>query len=128
MMPLKKDSITAFVLMMMLLLHTAAFADEKLLYDSKTINGYSLDQFPNFQRDWHFVTVRYRKDTGELRLIYANDLAYETLLKQPVDYPDGAIFGKIAFQTGEDPDFPSSAIPYGIKRYQFMVRNKAKHS
>ena len=92
-----------------------------------TMNGYSLGQFPDFEKKWHLVTSRFRKDTGEMRLTYANDLAWKALQAKSADYPDGAVFAKIGMMTEEDPDFTSSAVPSGAKRYQLMVRNHKKH-
>lgn len=96
--------------------------------DQKKMNGYTLAQFSDFERNWHLVTVRFRKDTNELRFTYANDLAWETLIKGSVTYPDGAIFGKIGVQTKPDPSFPSSATPMGVRRYQLMVMDRTKNA
>lgn len=92
------------------------------------MSGYTLRQFGKFEKNWHLVTVRFRKDTGELRFTYANPLAWKTLKQNKTDYPDGAIFAKIGRMTQGDPDFPSSAVPSGAVRIQFMVRNLAKHA
>lgn len=92
-----------------------------------TMNGYSLKDFPDFERKWHFVTPRYRKDLSQIRLVYANDIAWKAMLAGTSDYPDGAVFAKIAFGTHDDPSFTSSVIPSNTMRYQFMVRNHKKH-
>ena len=91
------------------------------------MNGHRLDQYKDFEKNWKLVTVRYRKDTGEMRFTYANGLAYKTLKKGLTDYPDGAVFAKIGLKTNEDPSFASSVVPAGARRYQFMVRNKKKY-
>ena len=91
------------------------------------MNGYALSDYRDFEKKWHLVTVRFRHDKGELRFVYANDLANETLLSGKIDYPDGSVFAKIGRLTGEDPLFSSSAVPQKIQRYQFMVRNKVKN-
>jgi hypothetical protein len=91
------------------------------------MNGYSLSQFPDFIKKWHFVTVRYRKDTGEMRLTYANDKAWKVLREGKTDYPDGAVFAKIGIATRDDPAFTSSLVPSGAKRYQLMVKDSKKH-
>jgi hypothetical protein len=91
------------------------------------MNGYTLKQFGDFIRNWHFVTVRFRRDTGEQRLIYANDSAWKALLAGSKDYPDGAVFAKIGAPTDEDPAFIDSQTPMSAKRVQFMVRNHEKH-
>lgn len=93
---------------------------------SSEMNGYRLEQFGDFQK-WHLVTVRYRRDTDEMRFTYANDLAWETLQKGETDFPDGAVFAKTGIATQEDPEFTSSAVPSGAIRYQFMVMDKKKH-
>lgn len=95
---------------------------------STQMNGYKLSDYAQFEKNWKLVTVRYRKDTGEMRFTYANDLAFQTLQKGLVDYPDGSIFAKIGLKTQEDPGFPSSAVPSGARRYQLMVRDKKKHN
>jgi len=72
--------------------------------------------------------VRYRKDTREMRLTYANDIAWKALLAGGKTYPDGAVFAKIGVMTQEDPSFTSSAVPMGAKRYQLMVMDHRKHA
>lgn len=96
------------------------------LYKIDEMNGMKFSDFLDFEKKWKLVTVRYRKDTGEMRLTYANDLAYENLLKGTTDYPEGSVFAKIGIKTMEDKAFPSSAVPAGARRYQFMIRDKKK--
>lgn len=94
-----------------------------------SMNGYRLEDFKGFQKDWHFVTVRYRKDTGEMRWTYANDIAWKALTDGGgKHYPDGAVFAKIGLATQEDPDFISSAVPSGARRFQLMVKDAKKHA
>lgn len=95
--------------------------------DSATMNGYRFSDYAGFESKWHFVTVRYRKDTGEMRLVYANDLAWKTLKSGKTNYPDGAAFGKVGIATKEDPAFASSAVPSGARRFQLMVKDAKKH-
>lgn len=92
------------------------------------MSGMHLSDFPEFNKTWHEVTVRFRKDTGELRFVYANDAAWRTLSQNRTDYADGAIFAKIAVATNDDPSFPTSAVPGGVRRYQLMVRNKKMYA
>lgn len=92
-----------------------------------TMNGYSYEDFKDFEKKWHFVTVRYRGDTKEMRFTYANDIAFKALLKGNNQYPDGARFGKISIQTQQDLAFPSSRLPAGKVRHTFMVRDASKH-
>lgn len=93
-----------------------------------TMNGYSLKEFKDFEKNWNLVTIRFRKDTNEMRWTFANDLAWKVLESGSVEYPEGAAFAKIGIATSEDPQFISSAIPVGARRYQFMVRNVEKHA
>jgi hypothetical protein len=92
------------------------------------MNGIKMSQFPGFAEKWHLVTVRYRKDSNEMRFTYANDLAWKSLQSLKPNYPDGAVFAKIGMMSEADPSFPSSVVPSGAKRFQFMVRDKAKYS
>lgn len=92
------------------------------------MNGYRFKDYDNFWEKWKLVTVRYRRDTNELRFTYANDKAWKALLEGGKDFPDGAIFGKVGLASREDPAFPSSLVPAGSRRYQLMVKNKKKHA
>lgn len=93
-----------------------------------SMNGYSASQFGDFAKDWKLVTVRFRKDTNEMRWTYANQAAWDTLASNKIDYPDGAVFAKVGVMTRDDLSFPSSAVPSGARRIQFMVRDKKKHA
>ena len=94
----------------------------------ESMNGYSLEQFGDFIKDWHFVTVRFRTDTGEMRLVYANDLAWKTLQAGLPEYPDGSAYVKIGIGTADDPAFTSSKVPSKARRYQVMVMDRKKHN
>jgi hypothetical protein len=114
-------------------------AEKSYTLGKKSMNGYSLEQYPELleelnaiggedgSREWHFVTVRYRRDTGEIRWTYANQLAWKTLSEGRIDYPDGAAFAKVGIGTQDDPDFTSSVMPGGAKRFQLMVYDAAKN-
>jgi hypothetical protein len=93
-----------------------------------TMNGYKLSDFGNFPQTWKMVTVRYREDTKEMRITYANEIAYEHLTKKKgeMPYPDGAVFAKIGITTTPDPLFVSSVVPNKAKRFQFMVHDQKK--
>lgn len=101
---------------------------------SKSMHGIKLSDYGDFEKKWKLVTVRFRKDTGELRFTYANDLAWKHLKKVEMSsepappYPQGAVFAKVGIATAEDPAFVSSAVPNGVRRVQFMVRNEKKFS
>ena len=94
--------------------------------DQDRMNGFALQDYADFQKKWPLVTVRFRKDTGELRFTYANDIAYKALKKGATEYPDGAVFAKIGIMTEEDPAFTSSAVPSGARRFQLMVHDAKK--
>src|SRR5262245_31783649 len=55
------------------------------------------DLYADFWKKWHFVAVRWREDTREIRLTYANDLAWKVLAEQGSEYPTGAMFGKLVY-------------------------------
>lgn len=105
----------------------------------ENMNGLHLKQFGDFAQSWKLVTVRYRQDTQEMRFTYANPLAYQTLQQNQrakatnpprarISYPDGSMFAKIGFVTGEDPSFPNSSAPQDQKRFQFMVRDTKRYA
>lgn len=92
------------------------------------MNDIRFSDYRDFTTKWKLVTVRFREDSGEIRMTYANDKAFEAMKKLKPDYPDGAAFGKISFLTEGDPAFPSSKVPTDKKRFQLMVRNKRKYN
>jgi hypothetical protein len=92
------------------------------------MNGITWKDYKEFPSDWEIVTIRFRKDTGEMRITYANPPAMKALKEGRTDYPDGAVFAKTGIHTGVDPQFISSVVPKGIRRYQLMVRNKKLYS
>jgi hypothetical protein len=94
----------------------------------KEMNGYNFSDFRHFEKKWHPVTVRFRKDTNEMRFVYANDKAWRVVKAGGTAYPDGAAFAKLAVATTEDHFFASSAVPSGVRRYQLMIFNKKRHS
>lgn len=116
------------VLLAALLPLSARAAEASDFAGKSEMNGYRLEDYRGFEKNWKLVTVRFRKDTGELRFTYANPLAWKTLRAGKSQYPDGAVFAKVGAVTEEDPAFPSSAVPTGTRRYQLMVRNAKRHA
>ncbi len=96
--------------------------------DGKTgeMNGLKFDDYKDFTKTWHLVTVRFRQDTKEMRIAYANDLAWKEMQSAKTAYSDGAVFAKVGLITEKDPAFPSSEVPAGTKRFQIMYRDKKK--
>jgi hypothetical protein len=92
-----------------------------------------LETYAEFEKKWKLVTVRFRKDTGELRFTYANPVAWSHMMlrlneKTTAPYPKGAVFAKTGIATHEDELFPSSAVPRGVRRFQLMVRDDKKYA
>lgn len=114
------------MLLILFIIHSYSYS-YVLADHSYTMNGYKLKDFPNFSTEWKFVTVRYRKDTGEMRFTYANDIAWKHLNSNSTNYPQGSVFAKISIRTQVDDAFPSSVVPSGGRRIQFMVRDQNKH-
>lgn len=92
------------------------------------MNGIAWKDFRGFPEKWELVTIRFRKDTGEMRITYANPIAMKALKEGKTEYPDGAVFAKTGIHTGVDPQFISSVVPKGIRRYQLMVKNRKMYS
>ncbi len=92
------------------------------------INGIAWKSFKNFPEKWELVTIRFRKDTGEMRITYANPIAMKALKEGKTDYPEGSVFAKTGIHTGVDPQFISSVVPKGIRRYQLMVKNRKAYA
>lgn len=92
------------------------------------MNGYKFTDYKDFEKTMKLVTVRYRRDSGEMRFTYANDIAFNAFKTAPLSFPEGSVFLKVGIKTQDDPSFTSSAVPSGARRFQLMVKNKKKHS
>jgi hypothetical protein len=97
------------------------------LSDHKPMNGIDLRSVDRFWETWKLVDVRYRSDNGEQRFVYANELAWKTMQEHGARYPDGAMFGKMAFHASKDPAFPASLEPKQFTRLQIMKRDWAAY-
>ncbi|MFA6237002.1 MAG: cytochrome P460 family protein [Bacteriovorax sp.] len=91
---------------------------------SDSMNGISYAKYKNFDKKWKLITVRYRKDTEEMRFTYANAIAYRALKSNSSYFPEGAVLGKVGVKTSPDPLFESSVVPGGVRRYQLMVKDR----
>lgn len=96
------------------------------LRQMRTMNGIDPKHFHEFWKTWPLVTVRYRPDKGEQRFVYANPIAYNALKEGLLDLPDGSAFGKVAYLTAEDPQFPNSVEPSDYTRVQLMVKDSKR--
>lgn len=93
------------------------------LGSSRAIDGIAVASYRDFWNDWKLVTVRFRKDNGEQRFVYANPLAWEALENGADGFPDGSMFGKVAFSVSDDPSFPNSSEPGRVTRIQLMQKD-----
>ncbi len=118
----------ATVIVLGLITGSCSAAETTAATDELVMNDIRLSDYLDFSQKWPLVTVRYRTDTTELRFTYANPLANAVLQVGGTEYPDGAVFAKIGMMTADDPEFFSSKVPSGAKRFQFMVRDKAKYA
>ena len=92
------------------------------------MNGIKFEGIPNFTKDDQLISVRYRTDSGEMRIIYANEIAAKALQDLKPNYPDGAMFIKVGIATEDDPAFVSSKIPSGARRLQVMLKDKKRYA
>lgn len=86
------------------------------------LNGMKWSEFENFYSDWRMVTSTFRTDRDQLRVIYANDIAWKAL-NEGGTFPDGAMFAKTGFNVEEDERFPSSKKPSNQLRLMVMKRD-----
>lgn len=109
---------------------TAGQSMSLVLPDLKHVKmiGVKLSGIDEFWNKWHLVTTRFRKDNGEQRFIFANDIAYRAMKNGTKVYPDGAMFGKVAFLAYPDAAFPNSYEPEHFTRIQLMRKNAAEYS
>jgi hypothetical protein len=122
--------VSAFLLLLLLPMRSPGYFD---MNRSETalgvMNDIDFKKFSDFTEKWHLVTVRLREDTKEIRLTYANPLAWEHLSQaKQGPFPEGSMFGKVAFNLETDPAFASSLIPSKNRRYQLMVKDRKKYS
>lgn len=82
----------------------------------------------NFWDAWKLLNVRFREDNGEQRYVYANPIAWRAIVERQSKFPEGAMFGKIAFHTDLDPLFPVSRESHGFTRIQLMVKDSRKYA
>jgi hypothetical protein len=91
-----------------------------------SMNGYKLSDFIAFAKKWRFISPTYRKDSGAMRFVYANDKAWKIMKAGRIDYPDGAAFAKAIYTTHSDEAFADSYRPAEIVSYQLMIKDKAR--
>jgi hypothetical protein len=87
------------------------------------LNGVDPKQFGEFWRTWQLVTIRYRDDIKQMRFIYANPVAAVALAQNRLPYSDGAMFGKVIYETRRDSAFPASFMPGKPIRIQLMKKD-----
>ena len=90
------------------------------------MNGINPAPYDQFWARWKLVTTRHRKDNGEQRFVYANKIAYDAMKKGSLNFPRGSVFGKLAFKTVSDPQFPNSDEPPNFTHMQLMVKDAEK--
>jgi hypothetical protein len=89
----------------------------------RPMNGIDPKVATKYWERWHFVTTRYRKDNDQMRIVFANDLAWEAMVKRSKSYPEGAMFAKAIFHGGNDPVFPASVIPGTYFELELMKKD-----
>ncbi len=98
------------------------------LRDYGVRDGIALQRLPEFWRTWSLVSVRYRSDSREQRFVYANPAAWKAMVAGKKEFPDGAMFGKLAFYTQLDSSFPVSLEPHGFDRLQVMKKDSRRYA
>lgn len=93
-----------------------------------TMNGIDFSDYKDFYKDWQLVTSRFRRDSQEIRLVYANPKAWTVLSNGQGNFPEGAVIAKVAFKTEADQLFLSSEVPSNARRYQIMIKDSKKYN
>jgi hypothetical protein len=83
---------------------------------------------PSQSNYWQLITSRFRSDTKEIRLTYANDIARKKFTDNLSSFDDGAKFLKVSFLAADDPDFTSSKMPGHKTRTQIMVKDRKMYT
>ncbi len=86
-------------------------------------DGIDISKYDKFWEKWHLVTTRFRKDNNEQRFIFANPVAWKAMQSNSKVFPDGSMFGKVAFIVNDDPSFPNSLEPANFTRMQLMKKD-----
>jgi|GEM_PF-295062 len=86
-------------------------------------NGIDPKVADQYWEKWHFVSSRFRTDNRQIRIVYANDIAWDAMLKHSPVYPDGAMFAKAIFESSIDPTFPSSVVPKAYTELELMKKD-----
>jgi hypothetical protein len=98
-------------------------------FSGKTeMNGIRWKDYDKFINKWPLITVRYRKDTNEMRMVFANSTGRNIFKNTKRLFPEGTVIVKAGIATGSDPFFESSAIPTKVWRYQIMVKDSKKYN
>ncbi|RMG59647.1 MAG: cytochrome C oxidase subunit III [Deltaproteobacteria bacterium] len=83
---------------------------------------------PEGYRSWKVVSASHRTDKGEIRLILANDVAYEAFQKKTLPFPDGSILAKLAYKAEKHPAWEAALVPGKPMRQEFMVKDSKRFS
>ncbi|MBY0416354.1 MAG: cytochrome P460 family protein [Bdellovibrionales bacterium] len=70
------------MLLLIFLLSFNVFANEQVEHfpgGDIQMNGMTLADYAGFEKKWEMVTIRYREDSGEMRITYGNDIAVKAL-------------------------------------------------
>lgn len=97
------------------------------LSKQRSLLGIDPKLYDKFWERWPLVNVRFRTSPAEQRFVFANDVAWRELEKGGQNFPDGSVFGKVAFIVGFDPRFPSSYEPTRFSRIQLMKKDSKKY-
>ena len=102
-----------------------AFPD---LSNAPEFDGIDPREADRFWDRWPLMTVRYRNDNGELRFVYANEIAWSAIKSGATTYPEGSMIGKVGIKTEPDALFPNSLAPSSSVRIQLMRKDSKKYA
>jgi hypothetical protein len=100
-------------------------AASKAPFQQMTPTGITI---PEGYRDWRALGVSYRLDKDEIRLILANDTAWNASAGNILPFPDGSIIAKLAYKAQKSGEWAQAVIPGEPQRVEFIVKNNRKYA
>ncbi len=104
------------------ILHSAVFNSP---IQETTITGIAI---PDGYRDWKVLAASHRLDKDEIRLILANDIAWNAAEKNVLPFPEGSVIAKLAYKALKSGEWAEAVIPGAPQRVEIIVKDSKKYT